>query len=69
MMSFPQPADIAGKPSCPVFEEVNCAIAVICVAVVIAVGKMRREFPEVAGRNRFLAHQADRLSAGCPAID
>jgi hypothetical protein len=41
----------ARRPSrhlCPVFEEPNCAIAVICVAIVTAIDEVRADFPQVA---------------------
>jgi hypothetical protein len=42
--------------------------AVIDVALVIAVGELRFDIPQVALPDRLTAQRAERLRAGCPAI-
>ena len=44
-------------------------MAVICIAIMVAVGEVRPAFPQVAGGNRRFAHRADGLGAGRSAID
>ena len=51
------------------FEKLNGTVAVICVAIVSAVGEVSADFPEVACRNPRLAFHAHGMSAGCPAVD
>jgi hypothetical protein len=42
--------------------------AVIDVALVIAVGELRYDIPQVALPDRLTAQRAERIRAGCPAI-
>ena len=53
----------------PAFEKLSGAIAVVCVASVIAVGELRPDLPQVACRKWLLTQHTGRLSAGRPAID
>jgi hypothetical protein len=53
----------------PILEKPICAVAVISEALVTAVNEARPDFPQIACRNRRLAHHTERFSAGHPAID
>src|SRR5260370_25206998 len=43
-------------------------LARIAVALVIAVGELRYDIPQVTLPNRLTTQRAERLLAGCPAI-
>jgi hypothetical protein len=50
------------------FEQLDGALAVIGVAIVIAVDEVRPDFSQVAGFNWLIAHQTEGLRTGRPAI-
>ena len=56
------------RGSCLVFEKQDRAFAVVRVAIVIAVDEVRPDFAQVAWSDWLIAHHADGLPAGRPAV-
>jgi hypothetical protein len=54
--------------SCTIFEKQKRALAVLCVAIVIAVDQIRPEFSQVACFDRLIALDTADLRTGQPAI-
>ena len=63
-------ADRGGGSRCPclALENQERTLAVIFVAIVIAVGEVCSDFPQVACSDRLIARHTEGLSAGHPLI-